>query len=205
MKDNLEKTIAGYEKTAEQYRKVTDRLDMTKQADLFEGMIKENPSRIDKILDLGCGPGRDAEYFSYVCGLDVVGIDLTERFLEMARQRVPNTEFLNMDMKNLQFDDKSFDGIWACASLLHLSKKEINPVIKKLNDILIPGGILYASLKRGKEEELKHDSRYGGSDKFYAYYVFGEIEEMMEQNSFEIVNLSYGKCGPFIDIFCKKK
>ena len=204
MKDNIEKTIAGYEKIAEQYRKVTDRLDMTKQADLFEKMINGNPERIDSILDLGCGPGRDAEYFAKM-GFDVTGIDLTERFLEMARERVPTEKFFKMDMRNLVFEDKSFEGIWACASLLHLSKKEISPVIKRLNDILVPEGILYASLKKGEGEELKHDPCYGGSDKFYAYYGLREIEEIMEQNSFEICNLPYGNCGVFVDIFCKKK
>ncbi|MBI2598308.1 MAG: class I SAM-dependent methyltransferase, partial [Candidatus Diapherotrites archaeon] len=80
-----------------------------KLEEMIAGIVKENGHA--KILDIGCGPGRDAKYFSEQ-GLDVTGIDLTSNFVKMASKNVPNATFKHMDMRSLDFPEDTFDGIW---------------------------------------------------------------------------------------------
>ena len=67
-----------------------------------------------KILDAGCGYGRNSIYFS-----DYVGVDFSPDFIEMAKKKFPTKEFLQANLKELPFKDKEFD--WAfCVSLKHM-------------------------------------------------------------------------------------
>ncbi|MEW6231808.1 MAG: methyltransferase domain-containing protein, partial [Chloroflexota bacterium] len=125
MTDNnaVAKTIKTYEETAEDYYKTHFDINEVKNiADFFIQNLKGQ-----KILDIGCGPGRDAKYFSEH-GLKVTGADLTSNFVKMASQNVPNAKFVQMDMRNLGFPENTFDGIWACASFLHVPKCIIRPM-----------------------------------------------------------------------------
>ncbi|MDY6773587.1 MAG: class I SAM-dependent methyltransferase [Candidatus Nanohaloarchaea archaeon] len=71
------------------------------------------------MLEAGCGPGRDADYFSRH-GLDVVGVDLAEGMLEKAREK--RGEFRKMDVRDLEFDGSEFDAAW-CNTVIHFFRK----------------------------------------------------------------------------------
>jgi len=95
-----------------------------------------------KILDVGCGHGRDARYLSER-GFEVVGIDLSRNLLKIARRMAPKAKFLLMDMRDLKFGDEEFDGIWSCASFLHIPKREALETLREFRRVLKPGGLLY--------------------------------------------------------------
>lgn len=118
--DHVSKTIAVYDAMAQKYAKKLDDFAPLPERERFISLL---PSH-GRILDIGCGPGGDADYFT-TKGFRVTGIDFSEKLLEIAKKRVPQVTFYKQDFRRLGFSQVSFDGIWACASLLHLKRHEM--------------------------------------------------------------------------------
>ena len=135
--------ISTYDKNARRYCDATFNLVMQYPLSQFSGYLKGK-----KILDAGCGCGRDVAYFKEE-GYDVVGIDASKGMLKEARRRVKAT-FKAMDFTALKFRADSFNGVWACASLVHTPLKEIPVVLKQFHKVLKKNGILYISMKEGE-------------------------------------------------------
>ena len=109
-----------------------------------------------QILDFGCGSGRDTKYF-IEAGLDVVATDGSE---EMCKCESEYTGIHVQKMLFQELDEKErYNGIWACSSILHLSKKELLPVIRKMCDALKDNGVIYTSFKYG-DFEGERNGRY---------------------------------------------
>ena len=108
------------------------------------------------ILDAGCGPGRDAKAFKD-SGFDVYAMDASEAMVEHCRTVIGNRVTL-ATFQEYKTEIK-FDGIWACASLLHLKPEELDAVLKKFTGYLKPGGIFFMSFKYGETDYVK-DGRY---------------------------------------------
>jgi SAM-dependent methyltransferase len=104
------------------------------------------------VLDAGCGSGRDALAFLKL-GYDVVAFDASPMMVAATRKRagVPVHQMTFEDMKF----DRTFDGIWACASLLHVPRAQLSGVLRSLASFLKPTGVLYASFKYGEKEREK--------------------------------------------------
>lgn len=95
-----------------------------------------------RILDLGCGPGRDLRLFT-AAGHRPVGLEMNRSFVDMARRHGEVVEGDIRDVAQL-FPPSSFAGVWAQASLVHLSAAEVERVLHDLRTLLVPGGHLYA-------------------------------------------------------------
>lgn len=96
-----------------------------------------------KILDSGCGPGRDSKFFSDQ-GFEVVGIDLSEGLLKIATEFAPKVKFQSADIRELPFEKESFGGVWSMASLLHLDSLEgMAEAIDSDYRVLKAGGVLH--------------------------------------------------------------
>lgn len=198
-------TIESYDNTVDEYITKVDKLHPAKESAKFLSFLGEKAS----ILDIGCGPGRDARIFSDK-GYHVVGIDLSKKMIAAAKKKVKNAQFKVMDALKLKFNDCSFDGIWANAILMHLPKKDVTKVIREIHRILKNNGIFYLSVKEGKGEVLLPDDRYGGVKKFWSFFTKWEIEEAVKNAGLIIVD-SYvtGKqhvyaTHPWISVFARK-
>jgi SAM-dependent methyltransferase len=112
--------------------------------------------RVVTILDAGCGSGRDVKAFKEF-GFEVYAIDASEKFVEHCRL------IIGGNVKLAAFQDYTtdikFDGIWACASLLHLTPEELPGVLLKFTGFLKPGGVFFMSFKYGNKNYIK-DNRY---------------------------------------------
>ncbi len=205
MRDQKKITIDSYDKTADQYFKIVSEFDLFPEIFEFNHLMIPN----GRILDLGCGPGHHALFFSEK-GFRVVGVDLSENMISIAKKIAPKAEFEIMDISNITFPSNSFDGIWASASLLHIPKKDIQTVLEKLYEILVPNGICYISLKYGDSEDFLDDHRYGGVKKFYVYYKPEEIEKILSGMNFKILHRGIRDkratydTNSWIHLFCKK-
>ncbi|WP_256296368.1 class I SAM-dependent methyltransferase [Haloarchaeobius salinus] len=113
----------------------------------------------DRVLDVGCGPGADTETF-VERDCDVTGLDVTPSFLASARENVPDAGFALGDMRHLPFESGSFDGVWACASLLHVPREDVPATCSEFARVLDDGGHLYCSLKRGDESGFDPGGRF---------------------------------------------
>lgn len=140
-----------YNKYANEFIESTMNVDMSELYAMFEKYLPET----GKILDIGFGSGRDSLYFSKK--YEVVSIDNSETFVVHAKNVLTNKVIL-LDVRDISFDEE-FDGIWACASLLHLRYHELPEVLNKCYRSLKPNGIMYMSFKYG-DFEGERNGRY---------------------------------------------
>lgn len=148
----MNNTIEYYNQNAETFVKETLHADMNENRKRFLKYVRLG----GKILDAGCGSGRDALAFGQA-GYQIDAFDASEEICRLA------SENLGFPVRCLRFQEldgeAEYDGIWACASLLHVSGDELPDVIQRLKKLLKPGGILYASFKKGDGDRNK-DGRY---------------------------------------------
>ena len=136
-------TIAYYDEHALQYETDTLSLDMRH---LYATFLDSLPAG-GRILDLGCGPGRDAKAFTDL-GFDVTGVDGSAAMVELARRNA-SCPIHHMTFDEIPWRDE-FHGIWACASLLHVSVERMPETLQRLQCALRTGGVLYMSFKVGE-------------------------------------------------------
>ena len=148
----MDKTIDYYNLNAKKFIENTLNADMHITQDRFLRVLAENRF----ILDFGCGSGRDTKYFLSK-GYQVEATDGSSELCKLA------SAFTGIKVKEMLFQDldasDKYDGIWACSSILHLSKKELLPVIRKMCDALKDNGVIYTSFKYG-DFEGERNGRY---------------------------------------------
>ena len=124
--------------------------------EIYEPFLSQVPND-GRILDLGCGSGRDSKYFNEK-GYQVIGVDGSIELVNLAN-KYTGLDILCSEYKDLNLKPSSFDGIWCCASLLHLSRNELPSILIKLKTWLKANGVLYASFKYG-DKERKDGNRF---------------------------------------------
>ena len=146
-----------YDQNAREYFDSTVNLNMEH---LYRPFLELIP-RHGRILDAGCGSGRDSLYFKKQ-GHSMVAIDNSIELVKLASALLGENCFL-MSFKDIEFKNE-FDGIWACASLLHVPKSEMDDVLLLLTGALKTNGILYASFKYGNEETTQRGRLFSSYD-----------------------------------------
>jgi SAM-dependent methyltransferase len=111
------------------------------------------------VADLGCGPGHVARYL-HDQGVRMLGIDLSPRMIDSARQRSPDIEFRVGDMRALDLPDGALAGIVAFYSLIHIGEFEMAATLRELRRVLAPGGLLLVAFHIG-EETVHRDELWG--------------------------------------------
>lgn len=142
-------TIEFYNNNAEMFVKSTRD---TPFQDMQEHFLRKLPANA-RILDFGCGSGRDTKYFLKQ-GFQVEAVDGAEELCRIA------SAFTGIQVKRMEFQDleevNCYNGIWACSSILHLPKKELKEVMMKMCNALTANGIVYASFKYGHFEGVRN-------------------------------------------------
>ena len=136
-----------YDAHAKEYAELTVKADMSPAYDRFLAYLPAGAA----ILDAGCGSGRDSLCFMKK-GYDVTMLDASEEMCQCAEE-LTGCRALCMRFDELDAADR-FDGIWACASLLHVSEKELENVLAIFHRALKRDGVLYASWKYGEAERM---------------------------------------------------
>ena len=159
-----EGTLAHYERQAESFWQGTRDHDVSQNLDaLLDALPGPGPFRI---LDLGCGPGRDLRAL-VERGHEPVGLDGAAAFVRMARE-FAGVDVWHQDFLALSLPPQDFDGIFANASLFHVPTRALPRVLSELHAALRPGGVLFSSNPRGENQEgderklTVHDGLLGG-------------------------------------------
>jgi SAM-dependent methyltransferase len=145
----------------------------------------------DLILDVGCGTGTKSKYL-IGRGLKVVGIDFSEKMINIAKREVPLGTFFVLDLNEINKLKYLFDGIFMQAVLLHIPKQKVAKKLKKAVAKLKKGGYLYIAVKEKKpqraEEEIRIENDYGYTyERFFSYFTLDEIEAHLQNMEFKIV------------------
>jgi len=159
--------------------------DVSQNIDALLGAIDATPPYT--ILDLGCGPGRDLKTFAAL-GHRAVGVDGSEQFVEMARA-YSGCEVWRQNLLHLDLPQTRFDGIFANAVLFHVPSMALPEVLADLHRALKPGGVLFSSNPRGRNEEGWNGARYG------SYYDYPTWERYLTDAGFIPLHHYYRPAG----------
>lgn len=160
-------TLRFYEDSAAAYASSADLVAMRAVWDRVSSSLSI-PARV---LDLGCGSGRDMRALE-ARSFSVVGMDLSHPLLLHARAG-GSLSLVRGEFCALPFNEGSFDGVLAIATLLHVSRPEIGQALSEIARVLRPGGLLLTSLKSGSGEEQSKDGRR------FVYYMPEEWRECL--------------------------
>jgi len=176
MKNYIKNTLNYYDNNIESYKEMWLN-DFSKNynfeiPNIFLSYLSENCH----ILDLGCGTGRDSKYFIDK-GYEVTSIDGSKEMCKIAKsllnREVEQINFLDINYKN------EFDGIFACASLLHLSNEDLIIVLKKISNALKTNGILYTCFKYGNSTRVDNGRFYNDMNEQKFLDIIKNIEDLI--------------------------
>lgn len=178
-----------YNKIAKDWEMIRSKHDWwISGTDEFASLFKTG----DLVADIGCGSGEKSKYL-FNKGLNIVGIDFSEKMIEIAEKKVPLAKFYVRDIKDDLGFDGQFDGMFANAVLLHIPKKEVLQVIDNLLKNLKTGGYFYVAakeIKPGKSDEeikVEIDESLGYQyERFFSYFTLDEMKKYFEDSGLKI-------------------
>jgi len=169
-------SIEYYSQNASEYFENTVGIDLKDDWERFVELLPEGGS----VLDLGCGSGRDSEYF-ISHGFDVTAMDASEEMCDLASIHI-GQDVLKLTFDEIDFNDV-FDGIWACASLLHVPAIKMNDIMGKVVKSLKWNGVLFMSFYYG-DFEGERNGRY------YTDYRTKALKELIaRQHELELIDV----------------
>jgi len=178
-------TLGHYNEHADSFWSGTRDHDVSQNRDaLLQHLRGRGPFRI---LDFGCGPGRDLKVF-HDLGHEAIGLEGADRFVELARD-YSGCEVWRQDFLKLALPAEFFDGIFANASLFHVPSQELPRVLRELWTALKPQGVLFSSNPRGENEEGWNGQRYG------CYYNLETWRELLTAAGFVEITHYYRPPG----------
>lgn len=162
-------TLNYYNSNAAVFSETTKNVDFSEVQQIFTKHLSPDAS----ILDFGCGSGRDTKYFLNH-GYHVTATDGSDVICKMA------TDYTGIQVKQMLFeelDDRNqYDGIWACASILHLSREKLPIIFHKMHQALKTNGIIYTSFKYGTFEGERNG-------RYFTDFTEGMFEKFVRQIS----------------------
>ncbi len=193
-------TLDYYNKNSEEYFNSTLNVDMTNTYKEFLKLVPEG----GKILDLGCGSGRDSMNFIKL-GYEVTAVDGSKELAKKASALL-GKEVIASTFEELELKEK-FHGIWACASLLHIKREDLKTVLNNLYNNLDDNGVFYMSFKYGEKEYVDDKNRY-----FNCFTDESIISFINENTKYNILGLyiTEDKLGrvnevKWVNLICNKK
>lgn len=170
----MNNNINYYDQLAQEFSDNTFEINMD---NIYQPFLKYLPKH-GKILDVGCGSGRDALYF-HKLGFIIDAFDYSESLVKLARAKtgldVQHQSFYDLDVKN------KYDGIWACASLLHCERGRLLEVMQKIIAALRKNGMCYVSFKYGNQDRIKDGRSFTDLDEVQAHNILCQFENIQLQ------------------------
>lgn len=191
------KTIDYYNKYAEEFCQATLHVDMES---LYQPFLVELPE-VAHILDVGCGTGRDTLAFINK-GHKVEAIDYSEELVKRATQltgiQVKLKSFYEID------EHEMYDGVWACASLLHCQRDRLAEVIGRLIIGLKPNGLLYMSFKYGNTDREKEGRQFTDLDEHQAEALLKKFDYVRQIQQWITVDQRPDRQEKWLNLLWKK-
>lgn len=191
------RTIDYYNQYADEFTQATLHVDMES---LYQPFLAELPERA-YILDVGCGAGRDTLAFKNK-GYKVDAIDYSEELVERA------TSLTGIQVKLQSFyeidEHEIYDGIWACASLLHCERNRLVEVVGKLINALKPNGVVYMSFKYGDSDREKDGRAFTDLNEGQAEALRGQFDHVQQIKQWIAVDQRPERQEQWLNVLWKK-
>ena len=169
----MNSTIEYYNNNAEEYYGRSAGADLGDAISRFAWYLPDGA----RIIDIGCGSGRDTAAFIDM-GYDAVGLDASVEMARVAREMF-GIEVIVADMASWVADEP-YDGVWCCASLLHLGDSEVERFFGNLRGNVADGGVVFVSVKTGIETGIDENGR------FMRNFDEDEIHGLLDDAGFEV-------------------
>ncbi len=183
--DNSSISAGVFHKFADLYREKF--MDLTLYVDSYKEFCDLLPPGRARVLDAACGPGNVSRYLmGQRPNLDLLGIDLAPRMVELAREAVPSAHFAVHDCRRLAELEGRFDGIICAFGLPYLSPEEGMAFIDAAGRALEPGGVLYLSTMLGKSEDSGLQRCSTGEQMYINYYSEDEVLRSLRKCGFTV-------------------
>ncbi len=172
----------GYDQIAPHFSVFRSQFSNEQELDYLCGLIPEN----SKILDIGCGNGVPVARYFVRKRYNVIGVDISEKMLELARKNVPKAKFYQYDMNDLDFEDASFHAITALYSLFHVPKEKHLTILKNFHRMLKPKGILFFCVGTLEGDDLS--TFLGEIEMFWSNYSPEKTKELVKTAGFRLLS-----------------
>lgn len=182
MEEEKYNTLEYYNKNAKIYCEQTLIGNLQENYNKFLEHLQSNAY----ILDFGCGSGRDSKYF-LDNGYNIKAIDGSIEMCKLASKYI-NQEVTCMKFEELN-DINTYDGIWACSSILHIEKENLSDILIKMINSLKVNGVIYTSFKIGVGYEIKEG-------KYYNYLAKDEMIQTLNKTSKSVELVDYFETLP---------
>lgn len=186
--DKYQETFQTWNKVAKIYQDKFMDLDLYNDSyDNFLDLItKANAS----VLEIGCGPGNITKYLlTKKTDLKIIGIDISENMIELAKKNNPTAEFVIMDCREIDSLNKKFDAIVCGFCMPYLSKDDCVKLISDCKNLLNNSGILYLSFVDGNYENSGYISGSSGDRTYFYFHNLNHLVKTLELNHLEVNRL----------------
>jgi len=139
-----------------------------------------------RLLDLGRGTGSGAKYF-FDQGMQVEGLDLSSRMMEVATRRYPAIRFRRADIRNLDDQAGRLDAVWAGYSLFHMAQKDFESTLEKIRSALVVGGIFGLTLQEGRGQVQFAEPLLPTQRLLVCLYSIEELTRILMAKAFKVI------------------
>jgi SAM-dependent methyltransferase len=186
---DLNSITAVYDKVAEEYAKkfCSEHEKKPKDREILYRFSQETKDR-KPVWDFGCGPGQTTKYLKDL-GIEIAGMDISEKLLEQARTIHPDIHFQNGNILELLFENSSIAGVVAFYAIVHFSKEQVGKVFDNIFRVLIPGGVFLFTYHIG--DEIIHVDEFLGKqiDIDFMFFRTDFIYRRLGESGFENIEV----------------
>jgi predicted TPR repeat methyltransferase len=183
-------SASAFDRQADSYRKKF--MDLTIYDDFYREFCDLLTPGRARVLDAACGPGNVSHYLmARRPDLDMMGIDLPPRMVELARKAVPSAQFAVHDCRHLLDLQRRFDGIICAFGLPYLLPEEVTAFVGAAGEALDSGGVLCLSVMLGNRQDSGFHLCSNGDQVYINYHSEDHITRSLGERGFSVVRQSH--------------
>jgi cyclopropane fatty-acyl-phospholipid synthase-like methyltransferase len=178
---NIKLVKNGYNQIAEKYLQDRDQFKNIRYLEKFIGLLKPG----SKILDIGCGAGQPIDEYLIKKGFKVIGIDISEKQIELARQNVPMATFKVKDMSLFKHGEYNIEAVVSFYAIFHILRENHLKLFKIINSFLPKDGLILVSMGFSEWEGTEDD--FHGAKMFWSHYNAKKNKEIIKKAGFKVL------------------
>ena len=171
----------GYDEAAEDYATNRNLFENKKYLEKLNELLRSNST----ILDIGCGAGRPVDEFFIQKGHKVVGIDISDKMIEIAKKNVPSAEYEVKDMAEMEEGEYKVDAVVSFYAIFHTDREIHQDIFRKINSFLPKDGLILVTMGSGEWEGEEDD--FHGTTMQWSHYGVEKNKKIIRNAGFEIL------------------